>query len=433
MSARHLMMSLATAVFAVGALAMTPDQAQAQIGGFVRGAVNDQIQRKIDDAVSCAFNDQACINKAKADGKPVKVVNAKGKKVSSADSAKAMNGGADSSATTATAAAGSTGGAAESVPPGQGAWLNYDFIPGDRVLFADDFANDKVGDLPTHEDISNGNVTIVDINGTKYLRTVTGGDMTINLPEDLPQRFTAEVTFHRRGGNGEGMFFRFGDKDDGDKQLQMRCDQASADIRGHGPNGDKQSGEDVPGVGENDFEVCRLMVDSGYAKLYVNNVRVGQLNGLIFPRTKVIAVVLANADDNGSLITNIRIAEGGKPMYDALIADGHVATHGILFATNSAVIEGESTPTLTEIGQMLKDHPDLKLTIEGHTDNTGAAAHNQTLSEQRSAAVAQYLESHFQVDASRLVTKGYGDTKPVAPNATPEGRQQNRRVELVKM
>ena len=81
---------------------------------------------------------------------------------------------------------------------------------------------------------------------------------------------------------------------------------------------------------------------------------------------------------------------------------------------------------------MLKAHPDLKLTIEGHTDNVGDAAANQTLSEQRAAAVAQYLETTYQIDASRLATKGYGATKPVASNDTPEGRQQNRRVELVK-
>lgn len=433
MSHRAWMAAPATVTAIVFAL-IAPARANAQIGGMLHDAVNSAVNDKINSAVNCAFNDADCIKKAQADGKSVKVVDAKGKKVSSSDSAKAMaNAGGNSAAGDGSSGGGaSTGGAAESVPPGQGVWLNYDFIPGDRVIFADDFANDKVGDLPTHEDISSGNVAIVDINGTKYLRSVTSGEMTINLPEDLPQRFTAEVTFHRKGGNGEGMFFHFGDPDNSDKQLTMRCDQGTADIRGTGPNGHKESGEDVP-VGDNDFEVCRLMVDSGYAKLYVNDVRVGQLNGLVFSRTRTIGVDLANADDNGALVTNIRIAEGGKPMYDALVANGRVATHGILFATSSSRIEGESTPTLTEIGQMLKDHPELKLTIEGHTDNTGTSAGNQTLSQQRADAVAKYLESNFQIDASRLMTKGYGDTKPVAPNTTPEGRQQNRRVELVKM
>jgi outer membrane protein OmpA-like peptidoglycan-associated protein len=167
----------------------------------------------------------------------------------------------------------------------------------------------------------------------------------------------------------------------------------------------------------------------------MNEQRLGQLNGLVFSRTQKIRVEVPTVDEEygGALLTEIRIAEGGKPLYDALAASGRVSTHGILFATGSATIEGESTPTLKEIGDMLEAHPELKLTIEGHTDNVGSAGANQTLSEQRAAAVAQYLESSFQVDASRLATKGYGASKPVASNDTPEGRQQNRRVELVKM
>lgn len=81
---------------------------------------------------------------------------------------------------------------------------------------------------------------------------------------------------------------------------------------------------------------------------------------------------------------------------------------------------------------MLKQHPDLKLTIEGHTDNVGNVEVNKTLSERRAAAVKAFLVANHGVDAVRLDARGLGDQKPVAPNTTPEGRQQNRRVELVK-
>jgi len=110
-----------------------------------------------------------------------------------------------------------------------------------------------------------------------------------------------------------------------------------------------------------------------------------------------------------------------------------VATQGIYFDTGSDRIRPESTPTLKEIGQMLTEHPDLKLTIEGHTDNVGDAAANHDLSHRRAKAVAQYLVTKHGVDASRLQSTGFGDKKPAAANTTPEGRQQNRRVELVKM
>lgn len=81
---------------------------------------------------------------------------------------------------------------------------------------------------------------------------------------------------------------------------------------------------------------------------------------------------------------------------------------------------------------MLNDHADLKLTIEGHTDNVGNAASNQSLSEKRAAAVVAYLSAQG-IDAGRLSAKGLGATKPADTNDTPEGRQNNRRVELVKM
>ena len=81
---------------------------------------------------------------------------------------------------------------------------------------------------------------------------------------------------------------------------------------------------------------------------------------------------------------------------------------------------------------MLKEHPDLKLAIEGHTDNVGDAAANQKLSEKRANAVKQYLVSSYGIDAGRLTAKGLGATKPVGSNDTLEGRQNNRRVELVK-
>ena len=111
---------------------------------------------------------------------------------------------------------------------------------------------------------------------------------------------------------------------------------------------------------------------------------------------------------------------------------GHVSTQGIYFDTGSDRIRPESTPTLKEIGQMLNEHPELKLRIEGHTDNVGNAASNQTLSERRADAVRQFLVSTYGIDASRLGAKGFGATKPVASNSTQEGQQNNRRVELVK-
>jgi outer membrane protein OmpA-like peptidoglycan-associated protein len=103
----------------------------------------------------------------------------------------------------------------------------------------------------------------------------------------------------------------------------------------------------------------------------------------------------------------------------------------IQFDTDKATIKPESDSLMDEIVQVVQNNPQIKqLSIEGHTDSTGADKHNQQLSEQRAAAVRGYLVQHG-VEAARLVSKGWGESKPIADNATEAGREQNRRVEFL--
>lgn len=118
-------------------------------------------------------------------------------------------------------------------------------------------------------------------------------------------------------------------------------------------------------------------------------------------------------------------------LHKELAADGRARLHGILFDTDKATIRPESLPALDEVVTLLAGEPEWRLVVEGHTDATGAADHNQTLSEQRAAAVKAYLVAKG-VTESRLTTAGFGAAKPVADNATELGRAQNRRVELAR-
>jgi OOP family OmpA-OmpF porin len=100
------------------------------------------------------------------------------------------------------------------------------------------------------------------------------------------------------------------------------------------------------------------------------------------------------------------------------------------FETDSAVLKDSSKGLLDEVVQVMKDHPELEhVRVAGHTDSQGARGHNQKLSEERAAAVKQYLVDHG-VAADRLASKGYGQDRPVADNKTEEGRAENRRVEI---
>jgi OOP family OmpA-OmpF porin len=115
-----------------------------------------------------------------------------------------------------------------------------------------------------------------------------------------------------------------------------------------------------------------------------------------------------------------------------LAKDGHVALYGIYFDTDSSVPRPESEATLENVLQTLKSDASLKLEIQGHTDDTGTPDHNATLSDARAASVLHWLVGHG-IDATRLTSKGYGATMPVADNKSQEGKAKNRRVELAKL
>lgn len=108
----------------------------------------------------------------------------------------------------------------------------------------------------------------------------------------------------------------------------------------------------------------------------------------------------------------------------------NVALRNLFFETNKSDLNEASITELANVIQLLNDNPTLHIEIEGHTDNTGSKAYNQTLSEARAKSVVDYLVAHG-IDAGRLTSKGYGFSKPVASNKTAEGRAENRRTELL--
>ncbi len=375
--------------------------AQAGIGGTLKNKATKKVEKKAEEEADKAID------------------NATGEGQSDGSEQSSGNGEAESG-----------GGGGEGMKPGEGVWVNYDFVPGDRVIYFEDFSKTPVGDFPQRLQFVSGNMEVAEWRGQRWLRAADDANFEIPLSEPLPQRFTLEFDFY-----GPKSANTIEIKDGSDLQDQhhwlrffwyLGCGL-------QGPTGEVAQAE-VPARAKEKIAHCRVMGDGKYMKVYVNDIRVANVPNSTFARSSSLPVHIWASETEPTMITNIRIAAGGKKiLYDQLMADGKVVTQGILFSSGSDEIRAESTPTLKEIGTMLKDHPDLKISIEGHTDNVGEDAANQDLSKRRAASVKAYLMEKYSIEDSRLQSQGFGETKPVDSNDTPEGRQNNRRVELIKL
>ena len=410
-------------MFAMMVLAL-PANASAQsilkrVKRSAENAVVQSAEKATTKAVNCALGDSACQSKAKAEGKTVVI-----------DSSTTVAMAQPTAPTPAAASASDTVKAAPSAKPellvpGKGAWANYDFVPGERVVFADDFSKDNVGDFPRRLEFLGGNMEIVEWNGARWISAGSRGDFIVPLPEVLSEKFTLEFALT---GWGNGMEIHFVEPATNPGQNV----NFSVKVGGIQRNGLTALGESRHDTSK-ETVTARVMADGKYVKVFVDEVRVANVPNANLGRTNKIWFKLNGWDaEHPRMVGNIRVGAGGKTMYDALESAGRVATQGIYFDTGSDRIRPESSGTLKQIAAMLTEHADLGITIEGHTDNVGNPAANKTLSEARSRAVREALVSTYGVAAERLESVGFGDTKPAALNTTPEGRQNNRRVELVK-
>lgn len=324
-------------------------------------------------------------------------------------------------------------------PASKKAWANYDFVPGQRTIFFTDFTEDAVGNFPQRLEFKTGGMEIVEFEGgQRALKATTSSDFIIPLPEILPDKFTIEMDVINRDSRGVAAnTFEIA----GGREALNRGQFSEV---GWGHLGVEVSGGPVQtSVPANDQEVqryvgkpasFRILGDGKYLKLYADEKRVANIPNALFKRDKALFVRLQARDDdkNAVYVTRIRVAESQKTIYDALSANGRWATQGILFDTGKSEVKPESTPTLKQITATLKEHPELKVEIQGHTDNVGKADANLKLSQARAEAVTTALTSEYGANGDQLTAKGYGDTKPSADNKSPEGRANNRRVELVK-
>jgi len=331
-------------------------------------------------------------------------------------------------------------------------WSKYNFVPGDKVIFQDDLGGEESGEFPSRWDLIKGNAENASFDGANVINFENKSIINplMETDEYLPEVFTIEFdAYYDEERMGSYVYhqlykIRFWNGDSHGVFREVEVSYYPLNIYRYGAS---MSGK-VKGV-KKDFKgfdeslkqkqpVWRhiaIAFNKRSLKVFVDQYRALNIPNLGFKPTMVSIETYTNThikEPYVRAIKNIRIAEGGKKLYDRVMADGKFVTNGILFDVNKATIKPESMGVINEIVKMMNQHPDLKFSIEGHTDSDGSESSNQNLSESRAASVKEVLVSNG-IDSSRMQTKGLGESVPIDNNTTPEGKANNRRVEFIKI
>lgn len=327
-------------------------------------------------------------------------------------------------------------------------WAKYDFVPGNEIIFEDNQAGEQNGEFPSKWDLSAGTFENAFFDGSSVIMFRKGNNngldgivpMLKNYNEDyLPEEFTLEYDAYFEKPGLAYRIYLFDTKhqrnlDPGNnvsKRFYLRFFQNAADgkdiTKGYYPGftGANES-KCQPG-----WRHIAISFNKRALKVYLDDARVLNIPNL---EINPVGITLCFHNPSGTYngyVKNIRIAKGAVPLYDKFLTDGKFITTGIRFDVNKSVIRPESMGTINYVVKMMQDHPELKFSVEGHTDSDGDDTSNMKLSESRARAVVEKM-TELGISSDRLTSKGLGETKPLTGNDTPEGKAQNRRVEFVK-
>jgi outer membrane protein OmpA-like peptidoglycan-associated protein len=329
---------------------------------------------------------------------------------------------AEGGASEASGAASGKGGKVSSVS------TKFDFVPGDSLLFYDDFTQDELGEFPAKWKLVEGTFEVAERDGERWLRS-SGyySRVRMKVPPGLPEYWTLELDLEAFDPGGEAALEVSG-LAAGQPVWQLTYPQGGS-LVGF-TNGSYRATPPLEGEAPGRHRIL-FMARGRTLKVYVDRQRIASVPELSGDAATEIEFRIGT--NRGSpMIANVRFAEGCRPPQD-MLAEGKLVTYGIHFATGSDVVMPESAPVLRQVASYMESHAAVRLKITGHTDNVGSAASNLELSKRRAASVAKVLSGEFGIAADRFETDGKGDTQSVASNAKPEGRARNRRVEFAKL
>ena len=301
-----------------------------------------------------------------------------------------------------------------------------EFVPGEKVVYFEDFSDMAEDEPPPHWKVRNGTVELRTGGGIRELYAAKDVNLTSGTFA-MPTNFTVEIDW-----TGEGqMVWHFMNKDQQVMWAQVRGepDGKTASVTIAGPEGSLGAGQTQVDTLKNPVHFA-LWAQQGRVRAYINGIRLVDVNQVTFGPMDHMALDFAAYRPNG--LRQVRIAESAPDFSTMINATGKYVTHGINFDTDSDRLKPESGAMLKLVAAALTKNPNLKLEIDGYTDSVGKADHNLDLSRWRAQAVQSVLVSQFGVDADRLSSNGFGPDNPITSNDTPDGRANNRRVEFLK-
>ncbi|MBO7458844.1 MAG: OmpA family protein [Paludibacteraceae bacterium] len=339
-------------------------------------------------------------------------------------------------------------------------WNKFDFVPGDEVIFYDQLDGEQLGEFPSKWELLEGEAEIQKVDGENVIAVMNGArimPLMKNTWNYLPDVYTIEFDYYEfleKDGEdyGEIMLKTMPADDHGlhwslwEINFHNYIGEAnhsywkddSKDIRTTFSDEAITTGKGISNTNHldkveiNAWHHISISVNKRAVKIYYDETRVLNVPNYKNPNGGYFGFHYCYADTQyPAYIKNVRFAKGAKPLYDRMMTDGKFITYGITFDVGKAVIKPESMGEINRIVKLMNDNPELKFEVQGHTDNTGNAASNQTLSEKRAQAIVAKLVE-MGIKADRLTAVGKGQTNPIADNSTDEGRAKNRRVEFVK-
>ena len=356
---------------------------------------------------------------------------------------------------TAPAAAAASAAAQTVAQPTFASYSKFDFVPGEKVVAAEDFSQDAVGDFPAkwNTDAAGEVVTVAGTPG-RWLKLTRAGFFLPEFVTELPDNFTLEFDLLVAPDFNAGFPLNASVVQLADAKKPAGW-QSSPNIFAFTAHPATSSGgtssvvirQDGTSAPSNQTQTPLLLATRGTpvhmsvwrqrqrVRVYMNSDKVWDVPRAASASAKFNSLVFFVPGGCGNCeyyLANLRVATGAPDTRNKVLTEGRWVSHGILFDVNSDRIKGESYGSLKEIATVLTDNADVKMQIVGHTDSDGDDAANLDLSKRRAASVKTALVTEFKIDAGRLDTDGKGETAPIDTNDTPAGKANNRRVEFIK-